>query len=480
MKSELKEVSPTQKEIKIQIEPEALKAAYAKVSQKYAKGASVPGFRKGYAPLDVVRLRYKEEIKSDVLQQVLPPKVTEAIKEHNLQPLTEPHLHIENVEGVKVNGSEPIGLHVHVEVMPELEAPKYAGIEVTRTVRPVSDAEIDDLIQNRLKEHAALIPVEDRVSELGDTVIADLEGKFDDEPDAEPITASDLEVVLGGDNIEPAFTDNLVGVKPDDEKEFSVTYPAEFSSSALAGRTVHYKARIKSVGRTEMPEANDEWAKSLDEGYDSLADLRAKLRSDLEIYSGADADARVRNDAMAKLIEDNAFEVPNTLIENQARNLLNNFAQDLQQRGVDLNRVQSDFISMAFEQMKSQAERDVRGAMLLDKIAEAEKIEVSDAEVDEEIGKLAEHYRSTPEEIRESLTRQGGEDTIKNNLRTRKSIEAIVAKAKVTEGEWKDPSAENAAEGDKPKKAAKAKAKSADAKEATAKEPKKRSAKPKA
>ncbi|MGD9563316.1 MAG: trigger factor [Pyrinomonadaceae bacterium] len=475
MKSELIEVSPTQKEIKLQVEPEAMKAAYARVSQKYAKGANVPGFRKGYAPLDVVKLRYKDEIKNDVLQQILPSKVAEAIQEHALSPLSEPQLHIENVETIKVNGSEPIGLHVHVEVMPEIPVPKYEGMDVTRTVRPVSDSAVDDLIQHRLKEHAALMPVEERASETGDTVIADLEGRFEDDPDGEPITAEALEVELGGENIEAAFTENLVGVRPDDEKEFSVSYPADFSSSALAGRTVNYKATVKSVGHTELPELNDEWAVSLDEGYDSLADLRGELRKDLESYSAADADARVRNDAMAKLIEENSFEVPATLIENQARNLLNNFAQDLHQRGVDLNRVQSDFIQMAFEQMRSQAERDVRGAMLLEKIAEAEKVEVIEAEVEEELNRMADHYRSTPDEIRESLKKQGGEDTIRNNLRTRKAIEALVAKAKVTDGKWKEPSTEAETEPETgEQKPVKAKPKPAEAKE-----PKKRSAKTK-
>ncbi|MGB7207084.1 MAG: trigger factor [Pyrinomonadaceae bacterium] len=475
MKTELIEVSPTQKEIKIEVDAEAIKDVYAKVSQKYAKGASIPGFRKGYAPLDVVRLRYKEEIKNDVLQQVLPAKVAEAIQEHELQPLTEPNLHIEDVENVVVNGSKPIGLHVHVEVMPDIPAPKYKDLEVTRRRKPVEDSEVEGLIANRLKEHAALIPVEDRKSKLGDTVIADLAGTFDDDPDGEPITADNLEVVLGDEVIEKAFTENLIGVKPDEDKEFTVTYPEEFSSAALAGKTLHYKARIKTVGTMEVPELNDEWAKSLDEGYESLADLRTKLKGDLESYADSDADARVRNDAIAKLIAENAFEVPGTLIENQARNLLNNFAQDLQQRGVDLNKVENDFVTLAFEQMKSQAERDVRGAMLLDKIGEAEKVVVSESEVDEEIGKMAEHYRSTPEEIRLSLERQGGTGTIHNNLRTRKSIEAMIAKAKVVEGEWIDEAANAIAEAaeEKPKKAAKAKS-------SEPKEAKKKTAKSKA
>ncbi|HVF29830.1 MAG TPA: trigger factor [Pyrinomonadaceae bacterium] len=475
MKTELKEISPTQREIHIEIDAGSLKEAYGKVSEKYARAASVPGFRKGYAPLDVVRLRYKEEIKSDVLQQVIPSKVTEAIQEHNLQPLAEPHLHIDDAENVKVNGTQPIALHVHVEVMPEVPVPKYDGIEVTRRVKPVDDDEIEGLIRNRVKQEAALIPVEGRASELGDTVIADLEGTFDDDPEGEPIKAENLEVVLGDEVIEKAFTDNLVGVREEDEKEFTVVYPAEFSSPALAGKTVHYKAKIKTVGRSETPEMNDEWAKSLDEGYESLGDLRKKLRSDLETYAKSDADARVRNEAIAKLIEDNAFEVPPTLIENQARNLLNNFARDLQQRGVDLNKVENNFIEMAYHQMQGQAERDVRGAMLLEKIAEAENVSVSKEEVDEEIGKMAEYYRTSAEEVRASLERQGGEHTIENNLRTRKSVEALIAKANITEGEWIDETAvaaETSAEEneEKPKKAAKKKAPAKKAAKASANE----------
>jgi len=475
MKSELIDVSPTRKEIRILVEPEALKDAYTKASQKYARSATVPGFRKGFAPTDVVRIRFQEEIKNEVLRDVIPGRITAAIEEHKLQPLTEPHLHIENVETLKVNGSEEIWVHAHVEVMPEVGRPDFEGLEAERMIRPVDESELESLIENRRKGHAALIPVEDRASEEGDTVIADLEGTFEDDPEGEPITANDLEIVLGAGDIEPAFTDNLMGVKPEDEKEFSVSYPADFTSTALAGRTVHYRAKINSVGRTELPELNDEWARSLDEGYESLADLRSRLRGDLELYAKADADARVRNDLIAKLIESNPVEIPATLIENQARNLLNNFAHDLHQRGVDLNRVQSDFVNSAFEQMKSQAERDVRGAILLEKIAEEEKVEVSEAEFDDEILKLAEQYRTTPEEFREMLQKQGGENTVWNNLRTRKSIEALVAKAKVVDKPWQEEGAEAEPETRQAKAANQKQAKAGEPKA-----PKKKTAKPKA
>jgi trigger factor len=467
MKSELKNISPTQKEIHVEIDGESLKEAYGRVSQKYSKRASVPGFRKGYAPLDVVRLRFKDEIKSEVLQDVVPRHVAAAIEEHELNPLSEPHLHLEDSENVKVNGSQPVSLHVHVEVMPEIPQPTYDGIEVTRRVKPVEGSEVEDLISERLQKEAALIPVEGRSAEMGDTVIADLEGRFDDSPDGEPITATDLEIVLGDEVIERSFTENLVGVKPDEEKEFTVVYPETFSSEALAGKTVHYKAKIKSIGRTEIPDLNDEWAKSLEEGYESLDDLRNRLKADLTKFSEADADARVRNSVVAKLIENNAFEVPKTLIDNQARNLLNNFAEDLQQRGVDVSKVENEFIQMAYGNMRTQAERDVRGAMLLDKVAEAEKVEVSEAEVEEEIGKMAGYYRASADEIRESLEKQGGGvDSIRNNLKTRKAIEAVVAKAKVSDGPWIDENQEAVSEEnptatekrEKPKKSAKPKA----------------------
>ena len=491
MKTELKEVSPTQREIHIEIEPEAVKAVYNKVSQKYAKGATVPGFRKGFAPLDVIRLRYKEDIQNEVLRELLPEKVQAAIEEHDLQPLAEPHLHFDNFENMKLNGSQPLSLHIHVEVMPEIPTPDYKGLEGVRRVRPVPTGEMDRIIDQRRQSGATLMPVEDRKSEAGDTLVVDLEGTFDDEPNADPIKADDLEITLGDEGIEQSFTENLVGLEADEEKEFTVSYPADFSSEMLAGKTVHYKAKVKSLGKVELPELDDEWAQSLDEGYESLADLRERLGKDLDTVAGSDADAALRTELINKLIEKHDFEIPNTLIEAQARNLLNNFAQDMQQRGVDLNKVDKQFIQMAYEQMRPQAERDVRGALLLEKIAELENVEVTDDDVAKEIEMMANYYGVDAEQIRASINQQqGGEANLANNLRTRKAVEALVKNAKVTEGEWIDPQhapVEEKAETEeeKPKaKSKKAKAKSDESEKAVSEEsaeteekPKKKSAK---
>ena len=436
MKTELIEVSPTRREIKIEIPAETVREVYNQVSQKYARGANVPGFRKGLAPVDVIRMRYKSEIQNEVLQELLSKRVTEAIQEHKLNPLTEPELHLDDAENMKLDGSQPLSMHVHMEVMPEIPMPEYKNLETVRRVRPLAEGELEGIIEERRQQFSTLIPVEDRASENGDTIIVDLEGTFPEEPDAEPIKADDLEIALGDEVIEKSFTENLTGLREDDEKEFTVSYPAEFSSPALAGKTVNYKARVKSVGKVELPEIDDEWAQSLDEGFESMKDLRDQLGKDLDLAAKNEADARVRNELIAKLIEKHEFEVPNTLIENQARNLLNNLAQDLAGRGVDLNNVEQDFVQMAYAQMRTQAERDIRGAMLIEKIAVEENVEVTDEEVAEEIERMAQYYRTTPDEIRASLAQQGGEVNISNSLRTRKAVEAIVENAKITDGEW--------------------------------------------
>lgn len=458
MKAEVKEISPTQKELHLEVPAETVKGIYTKITQKFARSVNVPGFRKGFAPVDVIKVRYQEDIKNEVFRELLPKVVSEAFETNGLNPLGEPQMHIEDIENVKVNGSQPISLHVHFEVMPEVEAPKYKGLEATRRIRPVKDEEMERIINERRQHSSSLIPVEDRKSQEGDTLIVDIEGVFVDKPQDDPISANDLELTLGEANIEKAFTENLIGLEADDEKEFTVDYPADFSSQFLAGQKVNYKAKVKSVGKIELPEADDEWAQGLEEEFKSMKDLRKKLREDLELMARNEADNKIKDELVNKLIEAHPIEVPQILINIQARTLLENFAQDLAQQGMDLNQMDKEFVKTLYEQMRGQAERDVRGAVLLEKIAEIEKIEVKPEEVVEEIEKMAAYYRATPEQIRASLAQQGGENNIADRMRSRKAVEKLLDKAKITDAEWVDenqqPQVEAETEEKKPKKKA--------------------------
>lgn len=467
MKTEIIEISPTRKEIKIEIEAEAVKRVYQATCVKYSKLVTVPGFRKGFAPMDVVKMRYNEEIQNETLRELLPDKVTQAVQESGLEVIGEPELHLENQGSMKLNGTQPVSLHVHVEVFPEISNVDYKGLEVTRRVRPVEEKEIEDVINERLTHSSALVPVEDRKSQSGDTIIIDLVGTFLDDESAQPIVAEDLEVKLGESHVEPTFNENLTGVVQDDVKTFSVDYPADYGTPQLAGKSVNYSATVKAVGIVEIPEADDAWAQGLGEEFESMKDLRAKLRDDMELMAKLEADNRAKDELLSQLINKNSIEVPRKLIENQSRNLLNNFAQDMMNRGIDPKQINEDFVKMAMQSFSIQAEKDVQGALLLEKIAEIEKFEVSKEEIQDEISKMAVYYKTTVDEINKSLEQSGGDLSISERLRSRKSVDTIFEFAKVTDAEWLDEAqlaalekpVTDTAEEKKPKKA-KAKVKS--------------------
>ena len=222
MKTELIDVSPTRKQITIEIDPEQVKSELDRVSQQYSKGATVPGFRPGHAPTSVVRTRYKSEIRSEVLRELLPNAVNDAIIEHKLVVLGEPDVQLDNTEAVERLGEEPLTLKVTVEILPDIKLDAYKGIEETRLKRPITDDDVNKMIDSLREASASLQPVEDRVSQAGDTVTINATGKMVDEPESEEIKVDDVEVVLGGPGVMEEFTENLTGVKPDETRTFSV------------------------------------------------------------------------------------------------------------------------------------------------------------------------------------------------------------------------------------------------------------------
>ena len=449
MKTELIDVSPTRKEIKIEIDPAQIRSAYDRVSAQYSKAATVPGFRPGHAPTSVVRTRYKSEIRTEVLRELLPEAVNNAINEHSLTALGEPNVELDNTAALEKLGEEPLTLKVGVEVLPEVKLENYKGLEVTRRKRPITDADVDKMIDNLRDASASLQPVEDRPSEIGDTVTINARGKFVDLPDEEEIKVDEVEVVIGGQGVQQEFTESLTGVKADDTRTFTVDYPADFTSPGLAGKKVEYVTEATSVRQKELPELDDEWVKSLGDEFDSVETLKTKVREDLEARATAESDHKLRDDVIRKLLDAHPFEVPQSLIEQQTQARLEGVVRQMMSRGIDPRSQELNWES-AREELKGQAEEDVRSSMLLDEIAETENIDISDEEIDAEIESIASASRQTKEQVRAALTKNGGERSIAHRLRSRKALDLLIENANITDAEWtesKEPEQE-AAEGE--------------------------------
>jgi trigger factor len=438
MKNELIDVSPTRKEIRIEIEPEEIRSAYDRISKQYSKAATVPGFRPGHAPTSVVRTRYKSEIRSDVIRELLPDAVNAAIAEHSIHAIGEPNVELDNTEALDNLGDQPITVKVGLEVLPEITLSEYKGLEITRRLRPITDADIDRVIDEFRNSTAAFMPVEDRPSELGDTVTINARGKFADEPNAEEIKVDDVEVVLGGPGVQQEFTENLTGVRPEETKTFLVDYPQDFSSPGLAGKKVEYAAEVTAVRKKELPELDDEWAASLGGDVDSIATLKTKVREDLEARATAESDHQMRGEVVRKLVAAHQFEVPESLVEQQTVHRLEEIARQMMNRGVDPRTAQVDWAG-AREELKVQAEEDVRATMLMEKIAEAENITISDEEIEAEIESIATATRQSIEQVRAALTKNGGERSIAQRLRNRKALDLLIENARVTDAEWTEP-----------------------------------------
>ena len=442
MKTELKEISPTRIQIDVEIDADAVRAVYDRISDNYARAANVPGFRPGHAPRAVVRTRFKDQIRTEVLRELLPSAVQQAVEEHKLEPLGEPELNLENSEGLNQLGQQPIAFNVNIDVLPDIKLGEYKGLEATRRTRPVKDEDIERVIEQLRENSASLEPVEDRGAQIGDTVTANFHGKFVDTPEAEPINVQDVDVVLGGQGVVQEMTDNLMGASADDEKTFSVNYPQNFSAKGLAGKNVEYTVKVTAVRIKELPELDDEWAQSLGDEIESLDQLREKVRSDLQAQATNEAEGRVRSDLLRKLVDAHQFELPERLVAQQTEHRFESVMRDMIGHGIDPRNPEFDW-EKARDSLKDQASFDLRSSLLLEHIADEENLDVTDQEIDDEINAIADASRQTPEQVRAVLTKQGGERSIAPRLRNRKALDFLVANGRVIDEEWKEEKQES-------------------------------------
>jgi trigger factor len=245
--------------------------------------------------------------------------------------------------------------------------------------------------------------------------------------------------VLDGEGVVQEITDQLTGTKPDDEKTFTVDYPADFTAKGLAGKQIEYAVKVSAVRIRELPELDDDWAQSLGEEINSLEQLRARVRGDLEQQVGNEADNKMRGALMRQLVDAHEFELPERLVEHQTEQRLESVVRDMISQGIDPRNPELQW-DKARESLREQASYDLRSSLLLERIAGEEKIEVSDQEVEDEINAIADASRQSPDQVRAILTKQGGERSIAGRLRNRKALNLLVENARVTDEEWQEKS----------------------------------------
>lgn len=423
------DVSQCQKDIGIEVSAEEVKKEFEKTYDAYTRYVKVPGFRPGRVPRDVVKQRFSKEIKDEVVGQLLPHALQHAVADHKLRVVGEPHL-----KEMEISEGAPFKFKISVEVLPEIELKEYKGLKATKRVAQVKDEDVDKTINTWRDNFAEFVPIEDRPSKDGDFVSVNLVGKYLDpqeEHEKEDLKADGVEIELGAESTQPEFTENLRGVKPNDVREFSVTYPEDFSSKGLAGKTVDFTATILSVREKELPELNDEFAKRVGD-YETVQEMRDKVRESLANNAGIEADNRLREDVLTQLLETHEFDVPAVLVNEGTESRLRDFSNMLARMGMPAEVARSINWQERISEARADAKRDVRAALLVSKIADAEDVSVSSDEVDAEIELMAQSMGQTAEQVKARLTREDAVSSIESRLRYRKALDVILSSAEVT------------------------------------------------
>jgi trigger factor len=410
------------RELDLEIPATEVQKAIERVAREFARVARVPGFRPGKAPIPLIRRRFADDIKGEVLQSLLPEQIDKAVKDQKLVPITQPQVdHVDYAE------DRPLKFRASFEVLPEFELGAYKGVQVEVEKAQVSDADVDKTIETMRERAATFVALEDRALESGDYAQLKLVGT----PigGGEPLMADNVLCNIGAEETLEAFTQNLLGAKPGEQRRFEVEYPADYPDKKLAGKKYTYSADVVAVKQKKLPELNDEFAKDVSD-VQTLDELRAKVRQELEKEIDQRHSAAVSDAVLAKIVAAHDFPVPEALVENQMDVRLERAVRALAAQGVDPRAVNVDWVAMRRRQ-HPRAIEDVKAELLLDRIATAENIEATDEETDREIARIAERSGESVPAIRASLTKQGALDRMKSKLRSEKTLEWLQKNAEI-------------------------------------------------
>src|SRR5262249_10507156 len=363
------------------------------------------GFRPGHVPKSVVKTRFRKELRDEVVSQLLPQAFGDAVKERDLKVVGEPGL-----DELSFGDDESIKVLFSFEVAPSFELSDYKNIDLIKPVYKVTDEEVNNAIDSLRDKQAELVPVEDRPSAAGDIVTVNIEGRIapaerdsptegdspgQAEAKSEQLSRREYDVNLGGEGVLTEFTSALTGKAAGDTTNFSVEYPADHTTNSIAGRHVDYTGEVIAVRRKQLPELDDEFAASVGDEFKTVDHLKAHIRQDLEKHATQRTTMELQQAARDLLLDTNRFDVPVVMIEQQMDTFLKSFARQMAQHYGNPGQLKIDWQAIR-ESQRDRAEKSVRWAFIMNKIALLEKIQATDEEVDTEIEMLAQAANKAP------------------------------------------------------------------------------------
>jgi trigger factor len=414
------------RELELEIPAENVTKATEKVARDLARVARVPGFRPGKAPVTLIRRRFAEDIQGEVLQSLVPEYLEKALDEKKLVPVTRPA-----VDKVDFKEGEPLRFRAVFEVLPEFELGDYKNLAVNVDAIETGDAQVDKTIEDIRERAATFVPVEDRAAKDGDYVLIKLAGV--PVGGGEPVQADNILCHIGAEETLESFTEHLRGASAGDTKRFRSQYPADYPDQKLASRTYDYTVEVQGIKEKKLPELNDEFAKDAageKGGFSTLEEMRKIILKDLEAAKEDQQDSQAREKILETLVKRHDFPVPDALVEHQMNLRLERTVRSLSAQGVDPRAVNIDWVALRTHQ-RERAVDDVKAELLIDRIAEAEKIDATEEELEKQITALAERSGESATALRARLTKQGALDSMKSKLRSNKTIEWLYRNTRI-------------------------------------------------
>jgi trigger factor len=422
MKVDYLEEGSSLRHLDIELPPSDLEDEFEKGVGRLSRTLKLPGFRKGKIPKDIIRSRFRSDVLSQAVQDLVPNALGQALKERSLYPLDDPR-----ISKLESELGKPLRFRASFEVMPSIEARDYRGLEVEEPKTSVTDEQVDKGVEALREQHARFDPIEGRGARDGDFVMGDLEERSAD--GGKPQKHEGVNIEVGSDSYHRALHEVLQGAKPGDVVRFTASFPADHGSRARAGKTFEGDFLVHELKEKVLPAADDELAKDLGD-YETLAELRAGLRQRAEERAAHEDRQERRRRLLARLVEVNPFDPPASLVELELDSRIEAAGRDLYQRGVDPNAAGIDW-SAVRKNEKASADTAVRATLLLEKIAEQEGLSVSEEEVSAELGRYAEALEKSKEALRAQMTKDGSLERLKGRLRREKAVDFITLHAKL-------------------------------------------------